>query len=106
MSSVFSIIKSRWPEVAMVVVFQVAAILLRFQLFNLIQPLNTSDGSIRLDTIPGWAGFLIGFGTIVFSILYLLLWLGFLRTSYTDGAAEKNPAELVKTGRHFFWRIF
>ena len=69
---------------------------------------SSSDGikeDVPFALLPeGWA-FLIGFGVIVFLIVYEMLRLGFLRTVLTGGCKQREPMELLKTGRYFFWRI-
>lgn len=54
--------------------------------------------------IPGWAMFVLGFGCALMAVLWQMLYLGFLRTAATEGAAPHDPIALVATGRGFFWR--
>jgi hypothetical protein len=42
---------------------------------------------------------------VAFSVVAKLLTIGFTRTVFIDGTMRREPAELVKIGFHFFWRI-
>ena len=54
---------------------------------------------------PPHMGFIWGMGTALFAVIWQMLYLGFLATACTEGAAPKQPGELVGVGRLFFWRI-
>lgn len=54
---------------------------------------------------PFWASFLLGTGVMIFAVLWQMIYLGFLRTSAVSEGEPKQPMQLLRTGRPFFWRI-
>ena len=50
-------------------------------------------------------GFIWGMGTMLFAIIWQMLYLGFLATTYTKGTEPTQPGELVSVGSLFFWRM-
>ena len=95
------IIKSRWPEVTLVVVFQAGLTLLMEKIMHSIGP-----EASRLEQLPPeWAIFALGLGWMLMMIVWQMLYLGFLRTAAVDGPAQQEPMTLLTTGRGFFWRF-
>jgi hypothetical protein len=54
---------------------------------------------------PFWAGFVLGIGTVVFAIAAYMFLFGFLATACHEGLTKKEPVELLRAGRYFFWRM-
>ena len=93
------IFKVRWPEVTLVVVFQVALMLLMERVM-----LSTGMG-MEESTIPDTVLFVLGFGGMLLGVIWQMLYLGFLRTAATGGAIPQEPLALLVAGRPFFWRF-
>ena len=104
MPSTLEILKKRWPEVLLIVGFQVGVLMLLDQIMGLA-PVTESAGEKAGDISPRHA-FLLGLGTMTFGIIFEMLRLGFLRTAYTDGCASWEPGYLLRMGRYYFWRFF
>ncbi len=104
MPSTLEILKKRWPEVLLVVGFQVGVLMLFDQIMSLA-PVTESAGE-KMGEISARHAFLLGLGTMTFWIISAMLRLGFLRTAYTDGCASCEPGYLLRTGRYYFWGFF
>jgi hypothetical protein len=59
----------------------------------------------KAGEIPQKFGFLLGLGMMGFAIVWQMLYLGFLRTAYTDGCTAHEPAYLISMGKYYFWRF-
>ena len=94
------IFKSRWPEVTLVVVFQVGLMLLLERMM-----LSSGVETPGKSQIPDGALFVLGVGCALMGVIWQMLYLGFLRTAAIDGAAPQEPLTLLLTGRAFFWRF-
>lgn len=57
------------------------------------------------SALPAQMGFIWGMGTVLFAIIWQMLYLGFLATAYSEGPTPKEPGQLVSAGRLFFWRM-
>ena len=89
-----AILKARWPEVSLLIGLDVLSLLSNF-IFGI--------GKLDLTTSSS----LLPFGVhMVFIIVLLILGLGFLRTFYLEGQKQQPPLVLLRTGKHFFWRMF
>lgn len=97
----FDIVKARWPEAIMVVVLQAALMLLAEQLLSISQ----IEQGVNPPQLPFWAGFLLGMGSILYVILWQMMYLGFLKTAAAEGLQTQPPSELIRSGRPYFWRI-
>jgi len=93
------ILKWRWPETTLVVAVGAGLMLLFKQV--MLEHLTTAPQS---GQIPGWAMFVLGLGCALMAVVWQMLYLGFLRTAATDGAAPQDPTALMAVGRGFFWR--
>lgn len=85
-----SIVKARWPEVILIIgLYSLADI--SYSLFNFEQP-----NVINMITL-----------FFVFSLIIIstILNYGFLRTAHLEGSKKQMPIDLLKTGKHFFWRM-
>ncbi|RKY13607.1 MAG: hypothetical protein DRP52_02295 [Planctomycetota bacterium] len=94
------ILKVRWPEVVLVVGLHVAMALL---IEDVVAATEGMDA--RSATPPFWATFLLGMGMILCGILWQMLYLGFLKTAAASGGQLKQPMQLLRSGRPYFWRI-
>jgi hypothetical protein len=94
------ILKMRWPEVMLVVVLHVAMVLL---IEDVVAASENMDAQGPMP--PFWASFLLGMGMILCGILWQMIYLGFLKTAAVSGGEPKQPMELLRTGRPYFWRI-
>ncbi len=95
------IIKARWPEVTLVVVFQAGLSLLLERIVYTMGP----DTAHPVPLPPEWVLFILGSGGILMVVVWQMLYLGFLRTAAVDGTTPQEPITLVTTGRGFFWRF-
>jgi hypothetical protein len=89
-----AILKARWPEVAFIIG---------------IYLLTTLSG--RLLLTAGRKSIPMTYLTIIFVLLLFLLIgtllrFGFLRTVYLEGQKRQALIVLLRTGNHFFWRMF
>ncbi|MFH1615714.1 MAG: hypothetical protein ABIG61_11610 [Planctomycetota bacterium] len=101
MPDIFEILRKRWAEAILVAAFHLGVLILMIQLSERsTQPQNAAG----LYT-PGWLVFLMATAAAVVAVLWQMLSIGFLRTAYTGGTASQEPASLIITGRHFFWRM-
>jgi hypothetical protein len=93
------ILKVRWQEVTLIVVLQAAMMLLYDKLIVIME-----DADSGAAMLPFWAGFLVGIGSAGVFIVWLMLYLGFLKTAATEGESQLQPGQLVRHGRPYFWR--
>ncbi|NLK41486.1 MAG: hypothetical protein GX298_05475 [Planctomycetes bacterium] len=100
LAQIGEIFKVRLPEVTLVVVFQTGLMVLLDRVM-----VRSGLHSSQPPAMPNWAMFVLGLGCMSLAIVWQMLYLGFLRTSATDGAAPQEPSTLLKTGRPYFWRI-
>jgi hypothetical protein len=94
------ILKVRWPEVMLVVVLHVAMVLLLEDVVAASENMN-AQGPMP----PFWASFLLGMGMILCGIVWQMIYLGFLKTAAISGGEPKQPMQLLRTGRPYFWRV-
>jgi len=94
------ILKVRWPEVMLVVVLHVAMVLL---VEDVVAASENMDAQGPMP--PFWASFLLGMGMILCGILWQMIYLGFLKTVAVSEGEPKQPMQLLRTGRPYFWRI-
>ena len=94
------ILKVRWPEVMLVVVLQAAMMMLAEEVVVISENAETQGAML-----PFWASFLLGFGIMLFAVLWQMLYLGFLKTSAVSGGQPQQPMQLLRSGRPYFWRI-
>lgn len=85
----------------LVVAFQACLIILMEQFASIAG--TTSDTG--LEKLPTGIDFLLGLGTMIFLVVWQMLYLGFLATANTEGTTPQEPMKLIKVGRYFFWRI-
>ena len=88
------ILLCRWPEVALL------AVLNSFLPLSMAMLMPQEQEAI---TALALIAAIVSFGFVIISIL---LFMGFLRTVYLEGARPQQPMTLLKTGKHFFWRYF
>jgi len=100
------IIKKRFPEVVLIVGFQVGLLFLTDQITNTMLPPQGQAGADHTGNLPVGANFVLGMGIAICFIVWQMLQLGFLRTAFTDGTAQQEPKTLVVVGKGFFWRMF
>ncbi len=83
-------------------------ILLQAGLMVLLEEI-TGQAAVAQQGAPtaqmGGMGLIWGMGTMLFAIIWQMLYLGFLATTYTKGTEPTQPGELVSVGRLFFWRM-
>ena len=88
-----SILKTRWPEVTLIVGLYALAVLSN-NLFRAARPDLTKALSLLC---------------LLFSLILIvgsaILHWGFLRTVYLEGKKRQTPMALLKKGRYFFWRM-
>lgn len=101
MPKAFDILKTRWAEVLLLVGFQTGVLFLMEQIMTLAE--QQAEG--KPVHLPQRIAFLLGLGTMAFIIIWQMLYLGFLRTAYTDGCQRWEPGQLLRIGRLYFWRM-
>ena len=84
----------------LVVVLQAAMMLLAEEVVTISENAETQGAML-----PFWASFLLGFGIMLFAVLWQMLYLGFLKTSAVSGGQPQQPMQLLRSGRPYFWRI-
>jgi hypothetical protein len=92
----FEIIKSRWPEVMVVVLIQACCAFLVKDI-DLVST-RPEEYSMRL--------FFLGAGLAAFSIISQMMLWGFLRTTSVTGPSAVQPGALLSVGRVYFWKLF
>ena len=90
-----AILRARWSEVTLIVGLA-TLVELSYSLFGFTEPDVDVTKTMFLPSI------LFILSLTVFSII---LSYGFLRTVYLEGPKEQTPIDLLKTGKHFFWRM-
>ena len=109
MEKVFSIIRSRWAEVLMVVGFHAASLMLMNQLRFLYffeETKRVEAGGVGGGDVPGMVILGLSAGAMGFEVIWTMLFAGFLSTAVNYSETPAQPSELLRAGRGFFWRIF
>ncbi|MHC4586577.1 MAG: hypothetical protein ACYS3N_18760, partial [Planctomycetota bacterium] len=88
-----AILKARRPEVALIVGLY-TLVELSHSLFNFTEADLTK--TFFLPSI---------FFVLSMAIISMILYYGFLRTVHLEGPKEQTPMDLLKMGKHFFWRM-
>ena len=99
------IIKRRWPEATLVIVFHAGLIAIADRVLTFTAPVENSAGVPDPGYLPGGLDFVLGLGTMAFWMVWQLLYIGFLATSFINPAEPREPMELLKIGKRFFWRM-
>lgn len=89
-----AILKARWPEVVFIVGIYLLAILSR----KFILKVEAKSALTLYYTII--------FVPLLFSLTSILLRFGFLRTVCSEEQKRQTLVVLLRTGIHFFWRMF
>ena len=105
MPEMIEIIKRRWPEATLVIVFHAGLIAIADRVLTFTAPVENSAGAANPGYLPGGLDFVLGLGTMAFWMVWQLLYLGFLGTSFIDPAEPREPMELLRIGKRFFWRM-
>lgn len=88
-----AILRARWPEVTLIV-----------GLYTLVELSYSLFGFTEPDVTKTW--FLPSILFILsLTVVSMMLSNGFLRTIHLEGPKEQTPLDLLKTGKHFFWRM-
>jgi len=90
-----TILKARWPEVTLIIGLY-TLVELSHSLFGFTEP----DVDVTKTTFLPSILFILGL-----TVVAMILSYGFLRTVYLEGPKEQTPLDLLKTGKHFFWRM-
>ena len=88
-----AILRIRWPEVTLIVGLY-TLVELSHSLFGFTEPDLTK--TLFLPSIL----FILSL-----TVVAMILSYGFLRTIHLEGPKEQTPMDLLKTGKHFFWRM-
>lgn len=91
-----TILKARWPEVTLIIGLYALAILSN-NLSRATRPDLTK--TLFLLRIP------FSLFSLTLMVVSMILNYGFLRTVHLEGQKVQTPMALLKTGRHFFWRM-
>ncbi len=92
------IVKFRWPELLMILVFHACALFL----FGDIEVPQTPDEQQQFSG----AQFLLGMGVAALGIISQMMLWGFLRTIAVSQAQPIPPGQLLVAGRWYFWKLF
>ena len=88
-----AILRARWSE-AILIIGLFTLVELSYSLFGFTEPDVTKT---------------MFFPSILFilslAVISMILSYGFLRTVHMEGPKEQTPMDLLKTGKHFFWRM-
>ena len=99
MSRVLEILRRRWPEAVLVVGFHACVT------FLMEQVLEQAELSSEEVVVSEGKLFVMAVCTTAFGVIWLMLYMGFLATSYREGHKPQEPVVLLRIGRHFFWRM-
>ncbi|MBW8038395.1 MAG: hypothetical protein FVQ85_00150 [Planctomycetes bacterium] len=91
-----TILKARWPEVTLIIGLYALAVLSN-NLSRATRPDLTK--TLFLLRIP------FSLFSLTLMVVSMILNYGFLRTVHLEGQKVQTPMALLKTGRHFFWRM-
>ena len=105
MPEIIEIIKRRWPEVTLVIVFHAGLIAIADRILTFTASVENSAGAADPGYLPGGLDFVLGMGTMAFWMVWQLLYIGFLGTSFIKPVEPREPMELLKIGKRFFWRM-
>lgn len=105
MPEIIEIIKRRWPEATLVIIFYAGLIAIFDRILTFTMPVENSTGVPEPGHLPGGLDFVLGMGTMAFWMVWQLLYIGFLATSFIDPTEPREPMELLRIGKHFFWRM-
>lgn len=99
------IIKRRWPEATLVIIFHAGLITIADRVMTFTAPVENSAGAAAPGYPPVGLDFVLVAGTMAFWIVWQLLYIGFLATSFINPAEPREPMELLRIGKRFFWRM-
>ncbi|MBN1818693.1 MAG: hypothetical protein JW828_15130, partial [Sedimentisphaerales bacterium] len=94
MPRLFEILRSRWPEVLMIVVLQAG--------LHVVLP-DIMD-RLKATTAPSREILLLAGAVAMFVVLEMVM-LGFFATAAREGIQSSDPVRLLSIGRYFFWRL-
>ena len=97
-----TIFKKRWPEMLLIVGFMAIGLFLYMQLIAATPSAKTPSPIIMTET----TSLLYSTASMVFFVLFLTIYLGFLATLSVNYDTPHDPSILIKIGRIFFWRNF
>ncbi|MEN6308421.1 MAG: hypothetical protein ABFD91_11760 [Anaerohalosphaeraceae bacterium] len=95
---IMDIVKSRWPELLMILVFHACPLFL--------------FGDVEVTELPAdqqqFSGtqFLLGMAVAAFGIISQMMLWGFLRTTAVTATQPIAPGQLLIAGRWYFWKLF
>ncbi len=87
-----AILKARWPEVFLIVGIQVLS-MFGNTLFSHVAEINSILGLTIIVCM------------LALVVIIVLLPVGFLRTVHLEGPKRQYPLDLLRVGKHFFWRV-
>ena len=93
------ILKIRWREVLLVVVLQAGMMVLLEEIMDIAEA-----AELEKTQLPFGPSFLLGMGTMGVCIVWLMLYLGFMKTAAMEGHLIRQPGQLMRYGKPFFWR--
>jgi hypothetical protein len=93
------ILKIRWREVLLVVTLQAGVMVLGEEIIKIAEAAEVQKTQMAFGP-----SFLLGMGTMGVAIVWLILYLGFLKTAALEGHLMRQPEQLIRIGRPYFWR--
>ncbi len=100
LQKVIDILKTRWPEVMLVVVLHAALMLFSDEFLLMAEAAESRH--VEFSAGPS---FLLGFGIAITGVILQMLYLGFMKTSAVAGTQPWQPLDLIRYGRRYFWKI-
>lgn len=95
-----TVFKKRWPEMLLIVGFMAIGRFLELQIITAA----TSAPTPALIAMSQKTLFLYSATSMIFNVLFLTLYLGFLATLNVNYTTPHTPETLIRIGRFFFWR--
>lgn len=95
-----SILKARWSEAVMLIGLFAGLSALTAQISQEFYSIE------KFEQLPFWSAFGLGAGLMTLSILLGMLFAGFLRSAVFDPLVPRQPSDLLRMGRPYFWKLF
>ncbi len=89
----------------MVILFHTGLIAIADRIMTFAAPVENSASATDAAHLPGGLDYILIVGTMAFGIVWQLLYLGFVATSFIDSTKPREPMELLRIGKRFFWRM-
>jgi hypothetical protein len=99
-NQVARILKVRWAEAVMLIGLFAGLSALTARVSQEFYSMDT------IERLPFWSAFGLGAGLMTLSILLGTLFAGFLRSAALEPLIPRQPSDLLRIGRPYFWKLF